>query len=307
MRHVIERILNLLAFLLTIGRPVPVDEIRTTVAGYDQDSDEAFRRMFERDKELLRRLGIPVRVKAIGTLELETGYVIDPTEYRLPDPGLTDEERAALWLSAQVVRIGGNTAAADALLKLGGSRTTSASEPFGADLGSEVDALADLYQAVIERRFVEFSYHERPRRVAPHGIGHRMGHWYLAGVEKEATKVFRVDRMDRLEVKDPAFGFVRSPEVTVRKALASHPWESGSEADLEVVVHFDPSVAWWADRRLADPIARRVEPDGSVVVTLRVSHVDAFLGWLLGFGAEAEVLSPPEMRKMMIDRVSGAS
>ena len=59
MNKVVERLLNLLAFLLTVGRPVTMDEIRRTVAGYDRDADEAFRRMFERDKELLRAMGCP--------------------------------------------------------------------------------------------------------------------------------------------------------------------------------------------------------------------------------------------------------
>jgi hypothetical protein len=55
--RVIERIINLLAFLLTVGRPVTADEIRHTVAGYDEKSDEAFRRTFERDQDLIRSPG----------------------------------------------------------------------------------------------------------------------------------------------------------------------------------------------------------------------------------------------------------
>ncbi len=62
MQRVIERLLNLLAFLLDAGRPVTADEIRHTVAGYGQEGDEAFRRTFERDKDLLRHLGVPLRL-----------------------------------------------------------------------------------------------------------------------------------------------------------------------------------------------------------------------------------------------------
>ena len=57
MKNVLERLLNLLACLLTAGRPVTADEIRHTVAGYEDKSDEAFHRMFERDKDLLREMG----------------------------------------------------------------------------------------------------------------------------------------------------------------------------------------------------------------------------------------------------------
>ncbi len=107
MQRVIERILNLLAFLLTAGRPVTADEIRHTVAGYEQEGDEAFRRTFERDKDLLRGLGIPLRLAFTDRWEVEQGYVVPIEDYALEDPGLTDEERTALWLAAQVVRIGG--------------------------------------------------------------------------------------------------------------------------------------------------------------------------------------------------------
>ena len=99
MHKVIERILNLLAFLLTAGRPVTAEEIRTTVAGYDQPSDDAFHRMFERDKDLLRRLGIPLDLEPTDGWQVEHGYKVDPAAYALPDPGLTDDERAALWLA----------------------------------------------------------------------------------------------------------------------------------------------------------------------------------------------------------------
>ncbi len=87
MKRVIERLLNLLAFLLTAGRPVSAEEIRLTVAGYDQENDEAFRRMFERDKDLLRNMGIPLELRPTDVWEVEFGYVVPRDEYELPDPG----------------------------------------------------------------------------------------------------------------------------------------------------------------------------------------------------------------------------
>ena len=90
MQNVIERILNLLAFLLTVDRPVTADEIRHTVAGYGQENDEAWRRMFERDKDLLRSLGIPLEMRPTDAWEVEHGYVIPREDYSLPDPALTD-------------------------------------------------------------------------------------------------------------------------------------------------------------------------------------------------------------------------
>lgn len=305
MKNVLERLLNLLAFLLTSRRPVTADEIRTTVAGYDQESDEAFRRMFERDKELLRRLGIPIQLRPTDAWEVEFGYVIPPEEYRLPDPGLTDEERAALWLAAQVVRIGGQPSAAEALLKLGGTRMTGAVEPFAADLGAEVDALAELYAAVVERRLLDFGYKGRRRTVAPHGLGHRRGHWYLVGVESGEVRVYRIDRMEGIRTGETPGAFPRRPGVSVRSVLDAEPWEAGAEAPTVVTVHFDPEVAWWAARRLGtQPLASR-EEGGGVEAELEVRHLDAFLGWVLGFGEHAEVIGPPEVRARVVERVRG--
>ena len=120
MQKVIERILNLLAYLLTVERPVTADEIRNTVAGYDRDNDSAFHRTFERDKDLLRRLGIPIEREATDVFEVEFGYVVDDDRYALQDPGLTDEERAALALAVQAVEFGGRPSGQEALMKLGG-------------------------------------------------------------------------------------------------------------------------------------------------------------------------------------------
>lgn len=300
MRNVIERILNLLAFLLTVGRPVTADEIRSTVAGYGDQGDEAFRRMFERDKDLLRRLGIPIRISPTDHWEIEQGYVIPPDEYRQPDPELDDEERAALWLAAQVVRIGGRPSGPDAILKLGGARTTAGVEPLGADLGADAETLAQLYVAVTERRLVRFDYREKGRNLAPHGIGHRNGHWYVAGIESGEQRVFRIDRMLDIEVGDRAHAFTRTPGVSVGAALAAHPWEAGGGDPLEVTVRFDEAVAWWATRRLGEAAVPGGEPG---LVTLRVSHLDAFIGWILSFGNQAEVIAPESVRQSLIDRV----
>lgn len=309
MRNVLERLLNLLAFLLTSSRPVTANEIRHTVAGYDQESEDAFRRMFERDKDTLRRLGIPLEAHPLDSYELEWGYVVPPDAYRLPDPDLTDEERTALWLAAQVVRIGGRPTGPEAVLKLGGARLTSGVEPFAADLGAEVDRLAELYTAVTERRLLDFDYRDRRRHVAPHGIGHRRGHWYLVGKEGDQVRVYRVDRMDAMAVGETPDAFERDHQVSVRRELATPPWEAGGDEPRLVRVRFDPEVAWWAVRRLADDpdAASRELADGSVEAELRVTHLDAFISWVLTFGDQAEVLSPPEVRQAVIDRVRGVA
>lgn len=302
MRKVIERLLNLLAFLLTVERPVTADEIRRRVAGYDDSSLEAFRRKFERDKDLLRNIGIPLETTATDAWEIEAGYRIDPDAYRLPDPDLTDEERAALAVASRMVRLGAGAIGSEALLKLGGIGPGGGQEPVGADLGTAADRLGDLFAAVSERREVSFEYRDKPRVVQPYGLAHRRGHWYLVGKTDDGQRVFRVDRMGEVFVHEMPETFTRPVGFSVRNAFETQPWETGGDESITATVVFDPEMAWWAARTL------HVDPptDGPLEVQLGVTNVDAFVGWLLSFGESAVVTAPTDLRDQVISRIQAA-
>jgi len=304
MKRVIERLLNLLAFLLTTGQPVSAEEIRLTVAGYDQENDEAFRRMFERDKDLLRNMGIPLELRPTDVWEVEFGYVVPRDEYELPDPGLTDEERAALWLSAQVIRLGGQPSGPEALLKLGGGAMSGAGEPLAADLGESAASLAVAFQGITERKTLAFDYRGRRRRVDPYGLLHQRGHWYLVAADGGEVRAYRVDRGSDYSVDGPSQSFERPAGFRIRDALPSLPWQAGDE-DLEAIVRFDAEVAWWARRQLAEPAVE--QPDGSLEARIRVANPAAFIGWLLAFEDRAEIIGPVELRAQLLDLVGGAN
>ena len=306
MQRVVERILNLLAFLLTVGRPVSADEIRHTVAGYEHDNDESFRRMFERDKDLLRSLGIPIQLAPTDAYEVEYGYVVPPDEYELPDPGLNDEERAALWLAAQVVRLGGQAQGPGAILKLGGVPLAAAGEPLAADLGLDADDLATAFAAVAERRTLSFTYRDKPRTLHPYGLVHRFGHWYVTGEARGngGIRAFRIDRAQKLSAGDDTNTFIRPADFDARDAIPGAPWEAGGD-DVAAVVRFDSDVAWWAHRQLTGQEEVTTRRDGSLDVSFRVRNPDAFIGWLLAFEDSAEVLDPPELRARLLERVAG--
>jgi predicted DNA-binding transcriptional regulator YafY len=307
MQRVIERILNLLAFLLTAGRPVTAEEIRFTVAGYAQEGDEAFRRTFERDKDLLRSLGIPLRLAPTDGWEVEQGYVVRGEDYALPDPGLTDEERAALWLAAQVVRLGGQSPDPAALFKLGGAAAPGAGEPLGADLGTASGDLAALFGAVSEARVASFQYHGKARRILAYGLVHRRGHWYLVGppADEKEVRAFRVDRLTGLRVGSRAGAFVRPRGFRAASAVPATPWEAG-EDEAEVVVRFDAEVAWWARRQLSASAQVEEAPDGSLTARFPVASIDALIGWLVAFEDTAEVLEPAQVRERFLAHVGAA-
>ena len=117
-RRKTERLLGLVVCLLSSERYLTAIQIRDAVPGYPE-SFEAFKRMFERDKEELRELGIPLETGSNSALDEEPGYRIPRQAYELPEIRLEPDEAAVLSLAARVWRqaeLAG--AAAGALLKL---------------------------------------------------------------------------------------------------------------------------------------------------------------------------------------------
>ena len=303
---VIERILNLLAFLLTVGRPVTAEEIRYTVKGYDQPSDEAFRRTFERDKDLLRTLGVPIQTTHTDLWEVELGYVVPSDDYTLADPGLTDEERSALLLAAEAVRFGGQPTELAAIFKLGGAPVSAPSSALAADLGHDLSSLGDLFDAVNDRKIVSFTYRDRPRSVQAYGLVHRYGHWYLVGPETSdpaLTKVFRLDRMADVHVGESGGMFDRPKGFDAATALRD---VVAQRAEHEASVVFDPEVVRVAMRRW--PAATVVEDrDDGVVVAIPYSNERAFINWILGFDDRAEIIGPASLRNQLIAHVESVA
>src|SRR6267154_2700918 len=116
----VERLVNLVIALLSTRGHITAEKIKSSVAGYsDSPSAEAFSRMFERDKNELRDLGIPLEVGRVSALDPTEGYRINQEAYALPPVELTADEAAAvavatqLWQSPELV-----TATQGALLKL---------------------------------------------------------------------------------------------------------------------------------------------------------------------------------------------
>ena len=83
-RRKTERLLSLVVCLLSSQRYLTATQIRAAVPGYPESFD-AFKRMFERDKEDLRELGIPLDMGTNGPFDEEVGYRITRQAYVLPE------------------------------------------------------------------------------------------------------------------------------------------------------------------------------------------------------------------------------
>ena len=87
-----------------------------------------------------------------------------------------------------------------------------------------------------------------------------------------------------------------------RPGIPETPWEAGGE-DLTAHVRFDPEMAWWAKRQVGYRGTVVESADGVIDVTVPVANPEAFIGWLLSFDDNAELIAPPELRQRLIDRV----
>jgi predicted DNA-binding transcriptional regulator YafY len=295
----LERMLNLTATLLDTRRPLTLEELAERLEPAYPDDLTARRRAFERDKETLRELGVPIAVESVDGLGGEHGYRIHPEDYYLPDLGLSDDERAALHVAVTAVRLEGGAAQAG-LRKLGG--VEGAAAPALAQL-EVTPALADCFDAVAKRRTLEFTYRGEARVLEPYGVVHRFGHWYVVGRDRarDAPRSFRIDRITGEPSAGAPGSFEPPPDVDAAALLRDDPLSYGDEAPIDARVLVDATRAAWVVDDLGDEAVVERHDDGAVVVELRVVNREAFRTWVLGLLEHAEVLAPPELRADVIE------
>lgn len=296
----IERLLSLMNALLGAPRAISADDLRSRVPGYP-DEDASFKRAFERDKDDLREMGVPLLVETIpGSDPPLAGYRIRTQDYELRDPGLEPDELEALNLAAAATGFAGGVGQR-ALFKLG----SGASSAPQAELPADPDLVA-AFTGVAERRVIRFRYNQTDREVHPYRLEFVRGRWYLNGFDRVRgdDRWFRMGRIEgSIEVTDPAGAFER-PEEAV-PGLQLDPWVLGGQSDPIVAsVWFDPEVAPSVRSELPAGAIRDDGPDG-LVVELTVTNRDGFRSWLLTFLDRAEVRGPEELRSDMVTWLSG--
>lgn len=315
--------MNLVIALLSTRTFISAERIRATVYGYsDTASDEAFSRMFERDKNELRDLGIPLETGRASQVDPTEGYRINRDAYALPAVDLTADEAAAvavatqLWESPELV-----TATQGALLKLraagvdvdaGGAGmgiaiTSTAGLP--GIRGSE-EVLGILLSAINSGQAVQFPH--RPARsepyttrtVEPWGVVTDRGRWYLVGHDRDrdATRTFRLSRIGA-DVKPigPA-GAVEPPDGVdlreiVHKVIGETP--TGTRATV-----------WVADgratalRRRATVVGpRELGGRGGQDIAIEIGSSDRLAREIASYGADAVVLEPQALRDDVLGRL----
>lgn len=311
-----ERLVNLVIALLSTRQYVTAARIRATVPGYEADdgterADEAFKRMFERDKAELREMGVPLETGRTSVFDTEDGYRIARADYELPEIQLTGQEAAAvglalrLWESAQLAG-----PAHSALVKLkaaGVDVDASRGIPLQPRLDAGEPAFEPCYTAARDRRVVEFDY-RRPdedapthRRVQAWGVVAWHGRWYLGGLDldRQQPRVFRLSRVvGAAKVTGPPGAFEPPADLDLGAMVAGQY----DRQEHVVVVRARPGTAIGL-RRWATSLGP-TEDGQEDRLELRTTELGGLADRLASHGADVLVESPAEVREAVISRLT---
>jgi proteasome accessory factor B len=308
-----ERLLSLVVCLLSSRRYLTAGQIRDAVPGYPETFD-AFKRMFERDKDELRELGIPLETGTSGAEE-EVGYRISRQAYELPEIMLEPDEAAVLGLAAKVwQRAELARAAAGGLLKLraaGIDADETARPGIEPRLTTEEASFGPLWRAVRDRRPVTFGYRAagrtnvQTRKLEPWGVVNRNGTWYVVGfdLDRSGERVFRLSRIEgQVSFAGPAGSVVVPPGTDVRKTVRD--WDGAPPAVRTAELKIRTGSGYGLRRRALSDQAGGVGPGWDLV---RTSFSDAswYADYIASFGADVVVLEPVDLREAVIRKLKG--
>ncbi len=309
-----ERLLNLLITLLVARSYVSKARIREVIEDYRTAGEEAFEKMFERDKEELRSLGIPLEVGSDDKgFDDEPGYRIERSAFELPDIDLEPEEAAVVGLAARVWQHAGLAAAtSDALVKLkaaGISVDRAALDLVQPQITAEEPAFEPFWNATRTRTEITFDYRRSngpevaTRHLQPWGVVSYRGRWYVAGhdIDRDAPRMFRLSRVVGAPVPARRAGTFVVPEGTDLRQVTSVLAPAPADRNAEVLVR---QGAGHGLRRHSSPVDGDA-PDGWDRLSVRYSGGGGFLDEVLGSGADVVVVEPEELRSEVVERLRG--
>jgi len=310
-----ERLLNLVICLLYTRNPLSKAKIRDAVPQYGNTASvEAFDRMFERDKDELRDLGIPLVTEPLDPFfDDEPGYRIDRREYALPEISFAPDELAVLGLASRAwaqASLAGPAAQALRKLEAAGVERDDASligiEPRVRTAEPAFDAIKD---AVVRRQPVTFTYRTArnddvtTRHLQPWAMASWHGRWYVTGhdTDRGAPRVFRLSRIEGTVAPDGRPGSYDVP--------ADH---EPTTMIRTMAVERDPQPAVLRVRVGAGAsLRRRARTVGDVddhwsLVDVDFTDTETFADELASFGPDVVVEQPPDLREAVIRRLKGA-
>jgi proteasome accessory factor B len=307
-----ERLLNLMITLLVSRSYVTKERIRSVVEQYRDAGDEAFEKMFERDKDELRSLGIPIEVGYLDrAFEDEPGYRIERSAFELPEINLEPDEAAVLGLAARVWQHAGlASATSDALVKLKAAGITVDRDMLSSvapQLTVDEPAFEAFWAATQDRTPVAFEYRTAAsaetatRHLQPWGVVSFRARWYVVGLDTDrgAPRLFRLSRVHGDVRRADKPGSFEVPEGTDIRALTESLAPAKAEHRARLLVR---EGAAYGLRRQSTPGEGKTPP-GWDRVEVAYGRTDALADEVLGYGADVVVEAPADLREMVVRRL----
>lgn len=312
-----ERLTNLVVALMATEIGLTKQQILENVSGYRQRAGagtrtDALEKMFERDKDELRALGIPVETigDAADPNDLrEARYRIPQAEYDLPeDIEFTPAELAVLQLAGSVWSAESVSGDAQSGVRKIRALGIDGDEPiigFAPRITARDAAFAPLQEAIEKTRVVVFDYLKpgedaaRRRRVRPLALVDYEARWHVFGVDVDLDE----DRTFLLSRIVGAVSVTAEPFDAALRGGAGERALSGLEA---VAAAHSALLEVTPGTEAALRLGRRASP---AVQGIRVPFVDLhiFADELASYGPEVRVVEPESLRDAVILRLTAVA
>lgn len=310
-----ERLFSLVLALLATDAGLTKTDILSTVQGYRQkfsrSGDNAnLERQFERDKDDIRDLGVPLEtIDSPGHAgdNHNLRYRIPRGAYELPtDIRFSPEETTLLNLAAMVWREGSLSAESRrAILKLRslGVTTTEPVVGYAPRVRVREAAFDPLGTALERHQVVRFGYlkpgesEARVRTVEPLALVQHQGRWHLYANDPETSST-RTFLLRRIVTQVTTLSSTFEPPAPGQADIALSELEAVWNSNTAVVeVEQGTDAATRLEKR------RGATPSGAGILNLHYSDLNIFADELAGYGPEALVVSPPELRDAVRSRL----
>lgn len=308
-----ERLVNLVVALMATEQGLTKDTILSSVSGYREQSEsgtskDALEKMFERDKESLRGLGVPIETigdRADPDDLREARYRVPTAEYELPvDIEFTPAELALLNLAGGVWSESSLSADARSGLRKIRALGIPVEDPilgYSPRISLREPSFAPLQRAIEDSRIVSFRYMRpgsaapRVRRLQPLALVEFEARWHVYGLDLDldAPRTFLLTR-----IIDDVVITRTAGDPALREGAGERALEGLRElaARQRALLEIDPGTEAWLR------LSRRAEPAAQ---GYWVPYVDlhVFADELASYGPEVRVVEPDEVRSEVISRL----
>ena len=181
MKNVLRRAIELLN-LLSDNENLTTENIKDSISDYRDLNQQAFRRSFERDKNLLRSFGYLIQYEN-DKWSYDKGYSLSGYsiyESIIKSDKISSEKLINTYLYLKKYLSNSNYD------------------------NDKSEIISKILQSINEKRRVGFDYLDKYRKVKPQGLKYFDNKWYLAGEENELLKTFNLDQIHNLKIGNKA-------------------------------------------------------------------------------------------------------